>query len=148
MKNHQTLPSICHLLILTYKTRSTEDRTNTESSSSIIQPPAVPKDTISAVDHLCRPRQNGHPLERYVEEFSELSCQHVTKGTEPSAIMTPTLVPLGLLVETEGMSWNPESAPVPAPALESAPVPAPALESAHESSVRSLTLMSLDCNRS
>ncbi|ROL53302.1 hypothetical protein DPX16_23819 [Anabarilius grahami] len=36
--------------------------------------PAVPKTTILAVDRLGHLRKNACPLERYVEEFSDLSC--------------------------------------------------------------------------
>ncbi|ROL54221.1 hypothetical protein DPX16_10644 [Anabarilius grahami] len=61
--------------------RFKEDRTNTATNSStmglflLLSDPADTNNTILAVDRLWGLRQNDRPLERYVEEFSELSCQ-------------------------------------------------------------------------
>ncbi|ROL55539.1 Ovoinhibitor [Anabarilius grahami] len=78
------------------------------------------------------------PHRKMAAATPEPSFKMDTAITEPSAVMPlPTLVPLGLLVEYEGMSWNPEmapdSGPVPESAPDSAPEPAPFHDPAPES---------------
>ncbi|XP_051753394.1 nematocyst expressed protein 3-like [Ctenopharyngodon idella] len=51
-----------------------EDISSTMGIFLVPIPPVVHKTTNSAVDCLWRLRQDGRPLERYMEEFSELSC--------------------------------------------------------------------------
>ncbi|ROL46764.1 hypothetical protein DPX16_12657 [Anabarilius grahami] len=51
------------------------------------------------------------PSDKMATATTEPSFKLDATTTEPSAIMAPIFVPLGLLVEYEGMSWSPESAP-------------------------------------